>query len=55
MHSCRSNKKHLLDKGNVMLVVKDGQDERHYCTDCGLKFVTTARKNLDGIELGLRV
>lgn len=54
MHQCRSNKRHLLSKGKIMLVVKEGQDERHYCADCGLKFVTTARKNLDDIELRLR-
>lgn len=53
MHPCRSNKKHPLDKGKIMLVVKEGQDERHYCADCGLKFVVTARKNLESLELGL--
>ena len=50
LHRCRSNAKHSLPKGAVMLIVKEGQDARHYCADCGMKFIRTAHDALSQLE-----
>ena len=52
-HPCRSNKRHLLPKGAVMLVIKEGQDERHYCVECSFKFIATAQGRLRELEAEL--
>ena len=49
-HPCRSNKKHGLPKGALMLVIKEGQDERHYCIECSSKFIASARLKLSELE-----
>lgn len=54
-HSCRSNRRHSLPKGAIMLVIKEGQDERHYCIECGSKFIATARARLSELEAALNV
>lgn len=54
-HPCRSNKKHPLAKGEVMLVIKEGQDERHYCRECGAKFMAIAHEKLHELALLLQL
>lgn len=54
-HSCRSNRKHPLAKGEIMLVIKEGQDERHYCRECSVKFVATAHEKLDDLAAQLGI
>lgn len=36
-----------------MLVIKEGQDERHYCIGCSSNFIATARTKLDVLEAAL--
>lgn len=49
-HSCRSNKKHVLVKGDAMLVVKEGREERHYCSSCAEKIIAVAREKLKDLD-----
>ena len=44
-HSCRSNAKHVLLKGDRILIVKIERDHFHYCVDCARKFIAIAREN----------
>lgn len=53
-HRCRQSDQHQLPKGTLMLVLKIDGDELHYCAACGLKFIQTARRQLDLIEQGLQ-
>lgn len=53
-HSCRSNQKHILIKGQAMLVLKENRDERHYCTECALKFINTAERELQRLKMQLK-
>jgi hypothetical protein len=52
-HTCRRNRAHLLVKGDLMLVVKEARDERHYCSTCAKRFILTARERLDDLEASL--
>jgi len=36
-----------------MLVIKEGYNERHYCIECGSKFIATARMTLSELESAL--
>lgn len=49
-HSCKSNSKHVLLKGDPILVVKIERDKFHYCLDCAHKFIATARDKLGELE-----
>lgn len=49
-HTCRSDKNHVLHKGDPMLIVKVDRDSAHYCIDCGLKFINNARQQLLLVE-----
>jgi hypothetical protein len=53
-HACKTNKDHVLVKGDMMLVVKIDRDEFHYCVDCALTFIATARTKLTALESELR-
>lgn len=48
-HSCRSDDSHVLLKGDTMLVVKVDRDKFHYCTQCALLFIDTARRTLTAL------
>lgn len=50
LHSCSSDKKHALVKGQGMLVIKKGRDEDHYCLPCAMKFVATAESRLSDLR-----
>jgi len=52
-HTCRSNAKHILLKGDPMLIVKVERDDFHYCLDCAHRFIATARAKLDALEADL--
>lgn len=54
LHTCHSNKKHILKKGDAIFVVKEDRNSTHYCVVCGLTFIATARKTLDEIEAQFR-
>lgn len=54
-HYCKGNKRHLILKGDRILVIKIDRDSFHYCLDCGLKFIATARKDLTALEIDLQV
>jgi hypothetical protein len=49
-HECRSDKSHVLHKGDPILIVKVDRDSAHYCADCGLKFINNARQQLSLME-----
>lgn len=53
-HPCSQSKAHPLPKGALMLVVTEDRNQKHYCAGCAVKFVKTARRQLDEIlvELG---
>ena len=53
-HRCKSNAKHCLTKGDPILIVKIERNEYHYCVDCALKFVATARTRLSELEAHLQ-
>ena len=53
-HGCKANKDHVLFKGDTMLIVKIDRDEYHYCVDCAVAFIATARTNLTTLENALR-
>lgn len=53
-HYCKGNKRHVLLKGDRILVIKIERDSFHYCLDCGLKFIATARKDLTALEVALQ-
>lgn len=52
-HKCRANAKHALAKGDPILLIKIERNEYHYCVDCALKFVATARTRLLEVETDL--
>lgn len=54
LHKCKSNAKHPLVKGQLMLIVKNTDGPSHHCPACGLRFVDTARLQLAVIEKALR-
>jgi hypothetical protein len=54
LHRCRTSPKHPLAKGQVMLVITEDRDERHYCESCALNFITVAETNLKEIRTLLR-
>lgn len=49
-HSCRGNEAHALVKDDRILIVKIGRDEFHYCRECAMKFIATARTKLSTLE-----
>lgn len=49
-HSCKSNNKHKILKGNLRITVKEGQNERNYCIDCGKRFIELAINELDELR-----
>lgn len=49
-HRCKSNAKHVLAKGDPMLIMKIDRNEYHYCRECAVKFIRTARCRLDELE-----
>ncbi|MDI9890673.1 hypothetical protein [Microbacterium sp. IEGM 1404] len=53
-HYCKGNKRHILLKGDRILVIKIERDSFHYCLACGLKFIATARKDLTALETDLQ-
>ena len=53
-HPCKANGDHLLLKGDTMLLVKIDRDTFHYCVDCALTFIGTARTRLAALESDLR-
>lgn len=53
-HYCKGNKSHVILKGDRILVFKIERDDFHYCLDCALKFVATARKSLATLEADLQ-
>ena len=53
LHRCKKSKTHQLPKGAVLLVIKEGRDNLHYCDVCAKKFIATARRRLDELELEL--
>lgn len=53
-HHCKGNKRHVLVKGDRILVIKIERDSFHYCLDCGLRFIATARTDLTRLEAELR-
>lgn len=52
-HSCKSNAKHVLLKGDPILIVKIERDAFHYCLDCADKFIANARTALSALETEL--
>jgi hypothetical protein len=53
-HYCKGNKRHIILKGDRILVMKIERNNPHYCLDCGLKFIATARKDLTALEADLQ-
>ncbi len=53
-HYCKGNKRHVILKGDRILVIKIERDHFHYCLECGLRFIATARTDLTTIEAELR-
>ncbi|MFC4902730.1 hypothetical protein [Kocuria oceani] len=53
-HCCKGNKRHVILKGNRILVIKIERNSFHYCLDCALKFIATARKDLTALETELQ-
>ncbi|SJN12088.1 hypothetical protein FM113_13845 [Leucobacter sp. 7(1)] len=53
-HYCKGNKKHVIVKGDRILVIKIERDRFHYCLDCAGKFIATARTNLAELETELQ-
>ena len=49
-HTCKSNAKHKIQKGDHRLTVKEGQSERNYCMDCGKQFLDLAIEELQSIR-----
>lgn len=49
-HTCKGNKRHVILKGDRILVFKIERNEFHYCLDCAGKFISTARQNLTILE-----
>lgn len=45
-HSCKSNSKHKILKGDLRITVKEGQNERNYCIECGKRFIELAINEL---------
>lgn len=54
-HLCSRNKAHVLSKNNLMLVVTEGRNEKHYCVACAARFVKTAQGQLGQILEGLEI
>ena len=52
-HQCKANSKHVLFKGDPVLVIKIARNKYHYCVDCALKFIATARTSLFELEADL--
>lgn len=50
LHKCKSNSKHVLAKGDPMLVIKIDRNVYHYCGACALAFIATARSRLAELE-----
>jgi len=50
-HSCRRIKSHTILMGDGVVVIKEDRSELHYCLPCGRKFIETARKKLDLLEI----
>lgn len=50
LHYCKANRKHLLPKGDAILIVKIDRDHFHYCAECAHKFIATARSDLNALE-----
>jgi hypothetical protein len=53
-HYCKGNKGHVILKGDRILVIKVERDSFHYCLECGIKFIATARKDLAALEVALK-
>ena len=53
-HYCKGNKRHIILKGDRILVIKIERDHFHYCLDCGLRFIATAKTDLKTLEAELR-
>ena len=49
-HSCKSDAKHKIQKGDQRLTVKEGQSERNYCMECGKRFIDLAIDELSKIR-----
>lgn len=49
-HSCKSNKSHIIQKGEKRLTIKEGQNELNYCMECGKRFVDSAIAELKNIR-----
>lgn len=52
-HTCKSNSKHVLLKGDPILVVKIERNNFHYCLECADQFIATARDKLTSLEAQL--
>jgi len=50
-HYCRRNKSHAILMGEGVVVIKKDRSELHYCLSCGRKFLETARKKIDILEI----
>ena len=39
LHSCRSNERHPIRKGQQRLTVRGDGNPKHYCLECGRRFI----------------
>lgn len=54
-HTCKSNSKHVLLKGDPILIVKIERTNYHYCVPCARKFIAAARAQLADLETALQL
>jgi glycosyltransferase A (GT-A) superfamily protein (DUF2064 family) len=47
----RHRKTHVISKGDLCLVVQNGQDEPNYCIECAAEILRLAQENLNTLQL----
>lgn len=48
-HRCRSNKNHLIARGDKRLKIIEGRAKMHYCIACAKKFIAIDTEKLNNI------
>lgn len=46
----RNRTKHIISKGDLCLVVQDGQNKPNYCLTCAGEILILAQSNLDALK-----
>jgi ribosomal protein S4E len=52
-HSCKHNKKHIINKGDIRLKLKVGRTFQHFCIECAKESLEKDIKELNTILIEL--